>query len=276
MEGEWGTKDRPDQVMVGKEIARTLDLSLGDDFVVKGVKYGQSAVASQQTFSAEENVKKDVGTQYFSRKLYVRGIITTGGAEEGFIFTDVDMLNELIGDTFRGDVVECSVMADAEGLGTLSSAIEAELPNVQPRAVRRLTQSQDIVLGKLQALVYLVTIVVLLITMISVYTTMMAMVAERKREIGLKKALGAENGLIIGEFLGEGVLLGFIGGALGVLLGFEFAQQVSLSVFGRAIHFQWLLIPITIAVFIAITILASILPVRKVMDIHPAIVLRGE
>lgn len=276
VEGEWGTKDRPDQVMVGKEIARTLDLSLGDDFVVKGVKYGQSAVASQQTFSAEENVKKDVGMQYFSRKLYVRGIITTGGAEEGFIFTDVDMLNELIGDTFRGDVVECSVMADAEGLGTLSSAIEAELPNVQPRAVRRLTQSQDIVLGKLQALVYLVTIVVLLITMISVYTTMMAMVAERKREIGLKKALGAENGLIIGEFLGEGVLLGFIGGALGVLLGFEFAQQVSLSVFGRAIHFQWLLIPITIAVFIAITILASILPVRKVMDIHPAIVLRGE
>ena len=276
VEGEWGTKDRPDQVMVGKEIARTLDLSLGDDFVVKGVKYGQSAVASQQTFSAEENVKKDVGTQYFSRKLYVRGIITTGGAEEGFIFTDVDMLNELIGDTFRGDVVECSVMADAAGLGTLSSAIEAELPSVQPRAVRRLTQSQDIVLGKLQALVYLVTIVVLLITMISVYTTMMAMVAERKREIGLKKALGAENGLIIGEFLGEGVLLGFIGGALGVLLGFEFAQQVSLSVFGRAIHFQWLLIPITIAVFIAITILASILPVRKVMDIHPAIVLRGE
>ena len=276
VEGEWGTKDRPDQVMVGKEIARTLDLSLGDEFVVKGVKYGQSAVASQQTFSAEENVKKDVGTQYFSRKLYVRGIVTTGGAEEGFIFTDADMLDELIGDTFRGDVVECSVMADAEGLGTLSSAIEAKLPNVQPRAVRRLTQSQDIVLGKLQALVYLVTIVVLLITMISVYTTMMAMVAERKREIGLKKALGAENGLIMGEFLGEGVLLGFIGGALGVLLGFEFAQQVSLSVFGRAIHFQWLLIPITIAVFIAITILASILPVRKVMDIHPAIVLRGE
>ena len=276
VEGEWGTKDRPDQVMVGKEIARTLNLSLGDDFVVKGVKYGQSAVASQQTFSAEENVKKDIGTQYFSRKLYVRGIITTGGAEEGFIFTDADMLDELIGDTFRSDVVECSVMADAAGLKTLSSAIEAELPDVQPRAVRRLTQSQDIVLGKLQALVYLVTIVVLLITMISVYTTMMAMVAERKREIGLKKALGAENGLIMGEFLGEGVLLGFIGGALGVLLGFEFAQQVSLSVFGRAIHFQWLLIPITIAVFIAITILASILPVRKVMDIHPAIVLRGE
>ena len=107
--------------MVGKEIARTLDLSLGDEFVVKGMKYGQSAVASQQTFSAEENVKKDVGTQYFSRKLYVRGIITTGGAEEGFIFTDVDMLNELIDNTFRSDVVECSVMANAKKLGTTTA-----------------------------------------------------------------------------------------------------------------------------------------------------------
>ena len=79
-----------------------------------------------------------------------------------------------------------------------------------------------------------------------------------------------------GELLGEGVFLGFIGGALGVWLGFEFAQRVSLNVFGRAINFQWSLIPITIAVFIAVTVLASILPVRRVMDIHPAIVLRGE
>ena len=154
--------------------------------------------------------------------------------------------------------------------------LKDELGDVQPRAVRRLTQSQDIVLGKLQALVLLVTAVVLIITMISVYTTMMAMVAERRHEIALKKALGAENGLVMGELLGEGVLLGLIGGALGVGLGFEFAQQVSLNVFGRAIHFQWLLVPVTIAVFIAITVLASILPVRKVMDIHPAIVLRGE
>lgn len=61
-----------------------------------------------------------------------------------------------------------------------------------------------------------------------------------------------------------------------MFLGFEFAQRVSLNVFGRAINFPWPIIPITIAVFIAITVLASILPVRRVMDIHPAIVLRGE
>ena len=204
------------------------------------------------------------------------GIVTTGGAEEGFIFADIDMLDELISDTYRADVIECSVIADASELSELSAKIESDIPELMPRAVRRLTQSQDIVLGKLQALVLLVTAVVLIITMISVYTTMTAMVAERRREIALKKALGAENKLVMGELLGEGVMLGLIGGALGVYLGFEFAQRVSLNVFGRAINFQPALIPITIAVFITITVLASIIPVRKVMEIHPAIVLKGE
>ena len=80
----------------------------------------------------------------------------------------------------------------------------------------------------------------------------------------------------MGELLGEGVMLGLIGGALGVFLGFEFALRVSLNVFGRGINFQPALIPVTIAVFIIITVTASIIPVRRVMDIHPAIVLKGE
>ena len=276
IEGEWGNSSEPEKVLVGHEIAETLNLKIGDVFTVQGVKYGQRAEASRQDLSAEENLKRDLGHQNFNKKLTVKGIVSTGGAEEGFIFADIEMLDEIIGDTFRADVIECSVIADANELTALSQKIENQIPNLEPRAVRRLTQSQDIVLGKLQALVLLVTIVVLIITMISVYTTMMAMVAERRKEIALKKALGAENKLVMSELLGEGVLLGFIGGTLGVFLGFEFAQRVSLNVFGRAINFQIALIPITIAVFIFITVAASIIPVRKVMDIHPAIVLKGE
>lgn len=276
VDGSWGNSGDVSQVMAGHEIAETLGLTLGDTFMVQGVKYGHHAEASRQDLSAEENQKRDSARQNFHRNFTVKGIVSTGGAEEGFIFADIDMLDELIGDTFRADVIECSIVADAEELAELSARIEREIPELMPRAVRRLTQSQDIVLGKLQALVLLVTVVVLIITMISVYTTMTAMVAERRREIALKKALGAENKLVMGELLGEGVMLGLIGGALGVFLGFEFALRVSLNVFGRGINFQPALIPVTIAVFIVITVTASIIPVRRVMDIHPAIVLKGE
>ena len=276
VDGSWGNSEDVSQVMAGHEIAETLGLKVGDTFMVQGVKYGHHAEASRQDLSAEENQKRDSARQNFHRNFTVKGIVSTGGAEEGFIFADIDMLDELIGDTFRADVIECSIVADAEELTELSARIEREIPELMPRAVRRLTQSQDIVLGKLQALVLLVTVVVLIITMISVYTTMTAMVAERRREIALKKALGAENKLVMGELFGEGVMLGLIGGALGVFLGFEFALRVSLNVFGRGINFQPALIPVTIAVFIVITVTASIIPVRRVMEIHPAIVLKGE
>ena len=276
VEGSWGDSADVSKVMAGHEIASTLGLKPGDSFMVQGVKYGENAEASRQDLSAEENLKRDSARQNFHRTFTVKGIVSTGGAEEGFIFADIDMLDELIGDTFRADVIECSIVADAGELSELSARIEREIPGLMPRAVRRLTQSQDIVLGKLQALVLLVTVVVLIITMISVYTTMTAMIAERRREIALKKALGAENKLVMGELLGEGVMLGFIGGALGVFLGFEFALRVSLNVFGRGINFQPAVIPATIATFIIITVAASIIPVRRVMDIHPAIVLKGE
>lgn len=276
IEGNWVFQNDDFHVMIGKEIAKRLGLGVGDQFTVKGVKEGGEAVASSQTFSAEEHQNKDFGSQFYSKKMTVSGIITTGGKEEGFVFIDMNLLNQLIEDDFQADVVENSVEANQEELEAISAEIAEQMPQIRARAVRRVTQSQDIVLGKLQALVYIVTVVVLIITMISVATTMMVVVAERRREIGLKKALGAENALVVKEILGESVMLGLLGGIIGTILGFLFAQEVSLSVFGRAIAFQWGLAPMTVVVFVLITTLSSLFPIRKVLDIDPAIVLRGE
>ena len=68
--------------------------------------------------------------------------------------------------------------------------------------------------------VLLVTVVVLLLTLVCVGTTMTEVVSERRREIGLKKALGATNRNIAGEFFGESCMLGFIGGIIGTGCGY--------------------------------------------------------
>ena len=149
-------------------------------------------------------------------------------------------------------------------------------PEISPRLVKRVTQSEGTVLGKLQALVYIVTIIVLILTMVCVATTMMAVVTERRREIGLKKALGASNREIVWEFLGEGLFLGALGGALGVVLGYFFAEAVSMNVFTRSISFNWLIVPLTVVVSVLVTALACVIPVRSATDVDPALVLRGE
>ena len=276
IEGEWATNTDLNEVMVGKEIANTLGLSVGDKFKVGGVKHGKSAVASDVNDSAEKSKNKDTGDDFYDVTLTVKGIVTTGGKEESFIFLSLDKLNEIVEDTTKIDSIECSIEANHNELDSLAKELNAKLPNVIGSPVKRVTQSQDTVLNKLTALILLVNIVILVLTTISVSTTMMAIIAERRKEIGLKKALGAHNKEIIMDFIGESVLLGLIGGLIGVGFGFVFAQRVSLSVFGRTITFQYLLIPVIAIISVLVTTAGCILPVRKAVEIDPALVLKGE
>ncbi|MDO5695542.1 MAG: FtsX-like permease family protein [Eubacteriales bacterium] len=284
IDGEWVGNGHDDLVMVGKEIAKTMNLGVGDEIEVTGPKYGKTTEATSITDDSKEVARRHEASQKeepvaddtYTRRFTIGGIVTTGGEEENFIFMDINVLNEMLEDQYRVDIVECSIEADREHLDRVAEDIQKNLDGISARPVLRVTQSQDVVLGKLQALVYIVTVVVLILTMISVTTTMMAVVTERRREIGLKKALGALNREIVKEFVSEGAMLGFFGGVFGVILGFLFAQNVSLSVFGRAVAFQWGLIPITIVVSMVITAIACVIPVRSAVRIEPALVLRGE
>lgn len=54
---------------------------------------------------------------------------------------------------------------------------------------------------------------------IGIMNIMLVTVTERTREIGIRKALGAQRGSILGQFLAEATILSLAGGALGVLVG---------------------------------------------------------
>mgnify|MGYP002410283497 CR=1 FL=1 len=251
--GQWPTE--PGSVLVGEAVADLIRLLPGSPLTITGT---------------------DASGKSFSRDFTLSGIIQTGGKEEEFIFMSMQDLENAMGNADEIDVVECSISASGETLDAIVSRIGTNVPAVTPRLVKRVTQSEGAVLTKLQSLVYLVTVVVLLLTMICVATTMMAVVTERRKEIGLKKALGASNESIIKDFLGEGIVLGAFGGLLGVILGFLFAQAVSLNVFNRPISFGLPLIPVTMLASIVITGVACLIPVRSAVDVDPAVVLRGE
>ncbi|MDR1160504.1 MAG: ABC transporter permease [Syntrophomonadaceae bacterium] len=250
--GKWPESDG--EALIGQQVADTIHLLPGGAFTLTGA---------------------NIDGKSFTRDFSVSGIIQTGGTEEAFIFMSLADFDSLVG-AGAFDVVECSISATETELNNIVTQITDNVPGVAPRLVKRVTQSEGTVLAKLQALVYLVTVVVLLLTMICVATTMMAVVAERRQEIGLKKALGAGNKSIINEFLGEGIFLGGLGGLLGVALGFVFAQIVSVNVFHRSITLQPILIPATLIMSFVITGLACLVPVRSATDVDPAIVLRGE
>ena len=243
------------EVLLGQTVAAALALNAGEEVVLNGI---------------------DSFEKPFSEKFKISGILQTGGNEEECLYLTLSKLESLMKDSGLLDVAECSVSESGKGLENIANTISANVEGVNPRLVKRLAKSEGTVLKKLQSLVYIVTLVVLILTMVCVATTMMAVVAERRQEIGLKKSLGASNQSIVGEFLGEGLFLGALGGILGVILGFAFAQAVSVNVFARSISFQPLLVPVTIVVSVLVTGLACLLPVRSATEVDPALVLKGE
>lgn len=247
--------ENADGALVGQNVAEITNLSVGKEFKVYGVNQDG---------------------KNFEKKLTVSGILQTGGNEEDCVYVEMADVEEISGIKNLIDVVECSVSSSSADLQKYADLIDSNVPTIKASLVKRVTQSEGTVLSKLQALVYIVTIIVLILTMVCVATTMMAVVTERRREIGLKKALGASNKEIVFEFLGEGLSLGALGGILGIVLGYFFAQAVSMNVFARSISFNPLIIPLTIVVSVLVTGIACVIPVRSATDVDPALVLRGE
>jgi putative ABC transport system permease protein len=239
-------------VLVGREVAETTALVLGSSITVAGGGLGMDMIFT------------------------VSGIVQTGGAEEAFVFMAMEDFETMTGEVDLADVVECSVAVPGEALKAVADTISVSVPGVTARRVLRLSESEDAVLAKLQALVFIVTAITLLLTMICVATTMMAVVAERRREIGLKKALGASNPSLVLEFLGEGAIIGLLGGTLGAGLGVLFAGAISRNVFSRDLVFNPLLVPLTMVVSVLVTGIACLIPVRNAVEVDPAVVLRGE
>ena len=135
--------------MIGKEISKKLNLQIGETFIIEGPKAGAKVVASKQSDSAEESKKKDLNSDFYSKKLKVKGIITTGGAEESFIFLPITLLNEILEDDTKIDSIECSIEADSKQLDDLATKLKTADENITARLIKRVTQSQDIILSSL-------------------------------------------------------------------------------------------------------------------------------
>ncbi len=120
----------------------------------------------------------------------------------------------------------------------------------------------------------------LIIGGLSVVNTMFMSVAERVREIGLKKAVGATTRNIMGEFLIEATLIGLIGGLVGYGLG-VLVVVLRNQFFAPADGSSLFLITPALTIFAigfatALGAVAGVLPAWRAARMDPVIALRNE
>ncbi len=142
--------------------------------------------------------------------------------------------------------------------------------------------SQNDILGAAQQVTGIFTLLLsgiaaisLLVGGIGIMNIMLVTVTERTREIGLRKALGAKKKIIITQFLTEAIILTFVGGVIGMVVGiaasFIIASFINLP-FTLSVESVFL----AIGVSAAIGIIFGWYPARKAANLQPIEALRYE
>jgi putative ABC transport system permease protein len=115
----------------------------------------------------------------------------------------------------------------------------------------------------------------LLVGGIGIMNMMLTTVTERTKEIGLRKAIGATGGDINKQFLAEAVALTFLGGLIGVVLGWIVAQIVSASgLIQTTVSLSSVLLAFGVSALIGIVF--GYYPARRASRLNPIDALRYE
>lgn len=161
-------------------------------------------------------------------------------------------------------------------ISSISRQVEEQLPGVEVRPIRQIAEGEGRILTRVSALMWLVTLGALLAAALAVAATAATTVLERAEEIGLMKALGAPRIMVGAFFLGEQWLLALAGGATGYVAGLGLARFVGERIFGVSPELRLILLPIVLGVAAVVATLGSLAPLRTVLRLDPAPVLRGE
>ena len=259
VDGQWISDPNDTRsAMVGTSVADKLGVGIGDAL----------HLTYRPVVGAEGNTT--------TRDVIVVGIITTEGVEDNQVFVNLQVAQELTSRQGKVHTVQVSALCTKCPVETFAREIEAKIPSVEGKTVKQLVNAEMSTLGMVQGLMLMVTSVALFASVLGVMTTMTSSVIERRKEIGLMKAVGAERRKIVALFLSEAAIIGALGGAAGFVAGLVLAQVIGISVFSTPIGLHALVLPAVMGLAVAVALLASLLPVRRAMGVEPAVVLRGE
>jgi putative ABC transport system permease protein len=187
----------------------------------------------------------------------------------------VDYLMEIIVEVTSEDRVEDAKEDIARILREQHDIQDPANDDFTIRTIQDALELITMITGALTLFLAAIAAVSLLVGGIGIMNIMLVSVAERTREIGLRKAIGARRRDILIQFLLEAMLLTAIGGAIGFLIGISGAFLTALFG-GWAFHISLMAILLPLLMTFFFGIVFGIYPAFKASKLDPITALRNE
>src|SRR5262249_30509496 len=259
-----------------------------------GVKFAEKFGLRTNDFL---NVSATNGASW--KALHIVGILATGGAEDDAIVAPLAIAQQLAEKpglyrklyvlaltkpedafarrdpkTMNADEFErwsCSPY-----VSSIAYSIQQVLPGSDVRVIHRIADSEGKILTRVRSLLWLVAFAALLAAALAVAASSAASVMKRRSELAIMKALGAGSATVGFLLAAEQLLLAFVGGTLGYVIGYFLARIVGIKIFGVPPQPSLLALGVVLALATLVTLLGSALPLRRATRCEPAPILRGE
>ncbi len=275
IDGEWVQEEADDEVMLGVVYANRNAYNVGDTLELKG--------------------------EAKTKQVKVVGIFESGSEDDQSVYTSLGLAQEMAGKSNVVNRIEVSALTTPDNdlarkaaqnpksltlkeweiwyctayVSSICYQIQEVITDSVAKPIRQVAESEGDILNKTTLLMVLITVLSLIGSALGISNLVTAGVMERRTEIGLQKAIGASNGIIIGTMLTEIIITGIIGGVAGYFVGILLAQIIGIRVFGSAIPPTPMVIPIVIVLIVIVTLLGSIPAIRYLLNLNPTEVLHG-
>lgn len=153
---------------------------------------------------------------------------------------------------------------------------DSDTDDFQIMDMKQVMETMNTVTGYMKLLLIAIAGVSLLVGSIGIMNMMLVSVAERTREIGVRKAIGARERHIIIQFLSESILISFIGSMVGLILGVGLSQGIGRLILHYNVPFSAWPVILSVSVAIIVGLASGVMPAIKAAKLNPIDSLRYE
>jgi lipoprotein-releasing system permease protein len=206
------------EALIGMELAKELNLKLGDRLLL----HSPAKLTRNIEWLPDGGVKvKDAGEVYLPEQVTIAGIFNMGVYEydSGIIFVHLDRAADLFGLPW-GCATSVQVRApDPFKLDALNRQLQETFPTFRTLTWQEANRQLFGALRVEKNLMFFLLVFIVIVAAFGIAGTLITVVVQKTREIGILKAVGMSGGMVARIFLLQGIFIGVIGTILGTGLG---------------------------------------------------------